>query len=103
MSQATICGAIKTQRIITFYYFGDKTPGMRTVEPHMVAYNSKGHLALSAWFLGGASASRDGSGWREYLLSDISGITASNQTFAGARDGYQRSGGTKFHNVQCAL
>lgn len=67
----------------------------------MVAYNQAGHLALSAWFLGGASISNEGQGWREYLLDGISGVSVLPQRFT-PRPGYNPSGGKSFHNVQCA-
>jgi len=73
------------------------------VEPHMVAYNGTGHLALSTWFLGGASESQEGQGWREYLLSEITDLNVLPQRFLGPRPGYRPDGGKTFHNVQCAL
>jgi predicted DNA-binding transcriptional regulator YafY len=103
MNQATICSAIRSRNLIQFYYTGDATPGLRTVQPHMVAYNSAGHLALSAWFLGGASESLEGQGWREYLLSEMSNIAVLPKTFTGTRPGYRPDGGKRFKNVQCAL
>jgi hypothetical protein len=103
MPQAILCSAISTMNLVQFYYAGDEAPGYRTVEPHMVAYNSAGHLALSAWFLGGASESHEGQWWREYLLTDISNVTVLLQKFSGPRPGYNPSGGKRFHNIQCAL
>jgi|HubBroStandDraft_2_1064218.scaffolds.fasta_scaffold102344_3 hypothetical protein len=103
MSQSTLCTAIASQRIVQFYYSGDAAPGTRTVEPHMVAYNKKNNLALSAWFLGGPSESQTGQGWREYLLESISNVVMLAQTFPGPRPGYRPDGGKTFHNVQCAL
>jgi hypothetical protein len=99
----TIRGAIASKNLIQFYYIGDKVPGMRIVEPHMIAYNEAENLSLSAWYLSGASESQRGPGWREYLLESISQVTVLPQTFAQARPGYQPDGGKKFHNVQCAV
>ena len=103
MSLASLCGAIKSRNVVQFYYTGDDIPGTRTVEPHMIAYNSADKLALSAWFLGGASESQEGQWWREYLLSEISTVTVLPQQFPGPRPGYKPDGGKTFHNVQCAL
>jgi hypothetical protein len=69
----------------------------------MVAYNQAGNLALSAWFLGGDSESVEGQGWREYLLSGISGTTVLRQQFVAPRPDYNPAGGKKFHSVQCAV
>lgn len=103
MSQIEICSAINSRRVIRFYYSPGDAPGYRTVEPYMVAFNQDGQLALSAWFLSGASKSMNGPGWREYLLSGISRVTDGTQQFDGLRPGYQRGGGKLFHDIQCAL
>jgi len=93
MPQANLCSAIKSRNLVRFYYTGDNEQGYRTVEPHMVAYNSANHLALSAWWLSGASESTEGQWWREYLLNDISDVIVLPQTFSGPRHGYRRDGG----------
>jgi predicted DNA-binding transcriptional regulator YafY len=98
-----ICKAIKSKNKIRFYYDLDDEPGYRTVEPHMIAYNTANHVALSSWYLHGASESKQGPGWREYLLSGISSVTILEETFSGPRQGYNPNGGKKYHNVQCAL
>jgi len=98
----TICEAIAKRLLIQFYYSGDKVPGTRIVEPHMVAYNKRNHVSLSGWFVGGATES-GGVGWREYLLSEMSNIIMLNEHFSGPRPGYRSDGGKMFHNVQCAL
>jgi len=105
VSISLICQAINSNppHLIQFYYAGETIPGIRIVEPHMVAYNQAEHLALSAWFTGGVSGSADGAGWREYLLDSISSVTVLEATFVGTRPGYRPDGGKSFHNVQCAL
>lgn len=103
MIESELCRAISLHRTVEFYYRGTDRPGTRTVEPHMIASNDLNHLALSAWFLHGRSASQEGPGWREYLLSDISNVVVLNETFIGTRPGYQPTGGKTFHNVRCAL
>ena len=103
MSVIVIGGAIQSRSLIQFQYNLGADPGPRLVEPHMIAYNEAENLSLSAWFLGGESASQKGQGWREYLLSGISGVTVLRQQFSAPRPGYNPTGGKKFHNVQCAL
>lgn len=103
MSQSMICNAIRSKNVIRFYYTGDDEHGYRTVEPHMVARNVKNHLCLNGWFLGGASESDVGQGWRTYLMSEISRLDVLPTTFSTPRPGYRRDGGKSFHNVQCAL
>jgi WYL domain len=103
MSLEIICSAIQSLRVIQFYYAGDTNPGLRRVEPHMVAYTSADNLVLSAWFLGGVTGSNAPTNWREYLLSQMSQVMMTAETFAGSRPGYNPSGGKKFHNIQCSL
>jgi hypothetical protein len=69
----------------------------------MIAYNAENSLTLSGWFLAGASESRDGEGWREYLLSSISSLVILPENFPGPRPQYKPDGGKIFHNVQCRL
>lgn len=103
MNEDVLCKAVQSRCLVRFNYAGDLVPGERIVEPHMVAYNRAGHLALSAWFLGGASQSGTGPGWREYLLSEISHPELVQEHFSGPRPGYRSDGGKSFHSVVCAL
>lgn len=103
MNQVLLCAAIQNRNLVQFYYTGDDAPGPRLVEPHMVAYTTANNLALSGWFLGGTSESQEGQGWREYLLESMTNITVLKQTFAGPRPGYNPTGGTRFHSIQCRL
>jgi hypothetical protein len=103
MDIAKICEAIGTKKLIQFDYTGDDALGFRTVEPHMVAYSKAEKLVLCCWYLGGASESQEGPGWREYLIGLMSNITVLPQQFAGPRPGYKPDGGKTLHNVQCGL
>jgi hypothetical protein len=103
MSVTAIAAAILSKNQVSFQYGLGNNPGPRLVEPHMIAYNQAGHLALSAWFLGGNSESQEGQGWREYLLSAISAVTVLPRQFPTPRPGYNSSGGKAFHNIQCRL
>ena len=99
-----LCQAINAHppHVVTFYYSGDDTPGYRTVEPHMIAYNPANHLALSAWFLVGATESGQ-PGWKEYLLESVSNVAITELVFSGPRPGYKPDGGKRFHQILCAL
>src|ERR1700674_4197122 len=103
MDSSRLCAAIRSMQLVSLYYTGDELVGYRTVEPHMVAYNKKDELILSAWYIGGAKDSQDGQGWRHYLLSEISSVTVLDKQFSGPRPGYRQDGGRTFHRVQCAL
>lgn len=97
-----LCTAIRSMYLVRFYY-EDADPGYRVAEPHMVAYNRRDNLALSAWFLYGESASDQGPGWREYLLENMSDISILPEQFTQPRPDYKADGGKTFHNVQCAV
>ena len=103
MNVDMLCAAIRSRNVVQFYYSRDKAPGTRTVEPYMVAYNAKGRLALLAWYLGGASESKESQGWREYVVSRVTKVAILNQNFAGLRPDYDPTGGTQFRNVRCAI
>jgi len=103
MNKDTICEAISNKQIIRFHYSIGDDPGIRTVEPHMVALNRRDVLCLSAWFLAGHSASKEKPGFREYSLEGISEIEITDKTFSHPREGYNPSGGKIYHNVQCGL
>ena len=86
MSQATICKAIRERRVLSFLYSGTR----RTVEPHLLGYDSDGDLTLSAWQLIGT-----GQGWRDFHVSKATVLTITDKTFASARQG---SGGCRKDN-----
>ena len=84
-------------------YTGDVASVPRVVGPHMVAYTTADNLALSAWFLGGATESQDGQGWREYLLDLMTNLVILPDNFQEPRREYKRFSGQKLDSVQCVL
>jgi hypothetical protein len=76
MTVDVLCSAIRARHVLRFYYTGDAVPGLRLVEPHMVAFTAADNLALSGWFLGSVCESKDVQGWREYLVKSMSDILA---------------------------
>jgi hypothetical protein len=103
MPKEILCKTIQSKSIISFSYNHGSDPGIRTVEPHMVADNRKNTLCLSAWYLSGNSASKEKPGFREYKLEYITNIKQTGSTFDSPRQGYDPTGGKVFHNVQCGL
>ena len=89
-----ICEAIKGLHCLTFYYKGK----LRTVEPHLLGYDSDGDLTLSAWQLSGGS----GQDFRDFHVSKISGLTTSHSTFVGPRPGYNPNDST-MSRVLCRI
>ena len=92
MSQ--ICDAIRDRKVIQFLYKGQA----RTAEPHLVGYDRDGDLTLSAWQLSGGS----GIGFRDFHVSKISGLTITQQSFAGHRAGYNPNDST-MSRIVCRL
>lgn len=103
MSQQVICAAIQSRQLLQFYYNGDKTPGVRVVEPHQLGYTSANHLALSAFYLAGASESNVGPSWKLYLVSEMSQAVVLPTHFSGSRPGYRPGTNKSIHNVLCEL
>lgn len=99
-SKETITQAIAEKRHLQFYYDG----GTRVVEPHQLAYNEANHLALSAYWVGGYSESRDTSTrWREYLVDQMMSVVLKEETFAGPRPEYKRAPNKKFRSAIAQL
>lgn len=85
--RATICSAIKSRRIIEFYYHG----GYRTVEPFclgMVISGGVDNESLVCYQTGGFSELREVVGWKLYRASEMEDIEISNEQFGGDRPGY---------------
>ncbi len=74
-----ICDAIRGKEVLSITYDGR----VRTIEPHLLGYDSDGDLTLSAWQLSGT-----GQGWRDFHVSKVSGLATTGQTFSSARSGY---------------
>jgi len=81
-----LCDAIQNHLVLSFYY----KQSLRTVEPHLIGYDSNNNLTLSAWQLSGGS----GQGFRDFHVSNISGVTTTGKNFVGARPGYNRNDAT---------
>ncbi|MBX3737382.1 MAG: hypothetical protein KF715_11865 [Candidatus Didemnitutus sp.] len=60
--------AIQRQRVLRLRYGGH----MRLVEPHAIGITTGGHRAVLAWQIEGGSRSDPPSGWRTFLLEDVS-------------------------------
>ena len=86
-TRAAICSAIKSQRIIEFYYHG----GYRTVEPFCLGLVMSGepeNESLLCYQLGGYSELREVVGWKLYRASEMEDISISKEQFEGDRPGY---------------
>lgn len=68
---------IRRQRSIRLRYAGH----MRLVEPHAIGVSAGGHRALLAWQVEGGSRSDPPTGWRTFLLSQISEVALTVRGF----------------------
>lgn len=90
----TICDAIRDRAVLRFTYKGS----VRTVEPHLLGYDSDGDLTLSAWQLSGGS----GQNWRDFHVAKLSGIARTGSHFSGPRPGYNPNDRT-LDRIVCRL
>jgi hypothetical protein len=79
-----ICDAIRSRRLIRFIYDGYE----RIAEPHLYGISTASHEVVSAYLVGGWSASEGAPGWRKYLVRDMHDIHALAESFEGPRPGY---------------
>ncbi len=94
--------AIAQRRMLVIMY-DNEAVGVRLIEPHLLGVTTAGNWAVQAWFVGGASASGEGPGWRNYRLDRIVDLKLSDRFFAGPRPGFNPTGGPAFSAVQTSL
>ncbi len=68
---------IRRQRSIRLRYAGH----MRLVEPHAIGISAGGHRVLLAWQVEGGSRSDPPTGWRTFILSEISDVALTVRGF----------------------
>jgi len=86
-NRAVTCSAIKSRRVIEFYYHG----GYRTVEPFclgVVLSTEADNESLICYQVGGFSELREAVGWKLYRASEMEDIEVFNEQFSGNRPGY---------------
>jgi len=87
---AAICSAIKSRRIIEFYYHG----GYRTVEPFclgLVLSGDADNESLICYQVGGFSELREVVGWKLYRASEMEDLAITREQFSGDRPGYDQN------------
>ena len=81
---ATLCKAIQQKRVIRFLYDGD----LRVVEPFCHGVSTAGHEVLRGYQMRGQSESHE-LGWKLFTVSEMSGLTITDETFNGVRKFYR--------------
>lgn len=93
----SLCDAMNTMRLVTFTYHGYD----RVVEPHTYGIDGRGHEALRGFQVRGGSESRE-LGWKLFHVKEMGGLSVSQDTFGGPRQGYKRGDNT-FSLIRCQL
>ena len=93
-----ICEAIERKRLIQFSY-DDLT---RIVEPHLFGRKSSGNDVLSAYLVGGYTESDNAPYWRNYVVEEIEFVVMLDETFAGAREGFNPNDNS-METIYCRL
>jgi hypothetical protein len=93
-----ICDAIEKRRLLQFTYDDE----VRIVEPHLLGRKTSGKDALSAYLVGGYTESDRQPYWRNYTVEKMEFITMLDETFSGARHGYNPNDKT-MEEIYCRL
>lgn len=91
-----ICEAIKSQKIIEFFYDGLE----RVVEPHTYGVSTAGNDVLSAYQIDGQSNS-DLPNWKLFTVDKISNLVVTDRTFT-VEPGYT-SGDSRMTEIYCEI
>lgn len=96
-----ICSAIEKRKLIRLKY--EFEPSDRIVEPHLLGRKQNGKDTLSAWQVRGYSNSHQIPSWKNFTLNKMQTLKVlDNETFTGARPGYNRNDSTMVH-IYCRL
>jgi hypothetical protein len=93
-----IASAIQNRKLLVFTYDGHH----RTVEPHTVGLDTKGHMAMRAYQIAGGSESGEYIGWKIFHVQQMYGLAVLPQSFGGTRPGYKR-GDKAFLDIRTQL
>ncbi|MCK4668452.1 hypothetical protein KAU33_16990 [Candidatus Dependentiae bacterium] len=94
-----ICEAIKSRKVIGFFYEGHK----RIVEPHCYGvHKDTGNEVLCAYQIEGYSLSGSKPPWRLYIISKMSRIVIINNNFEKPRTGYKKND-SRMSTIFCQL
>ncbi|MEP6992573.1 MAG: hypothetical protein ABJA80_16685 [bacterium] len=93
-----ICKAIQDRALILFED-GDL---IRVVEPHCLGIDAVGAEVLFCWLRTGQTRADRSSGWRHYLVSEMSGMQVLDAPFLAERPGYARQE-LRMCDIRCEL
>ena len=81
----TICSAIESRSVISFYYNG----GMRTVEPFCHGGGRRGQDLLRGYQIEGYSESGNAVGWKLFRTDQMADVSETGHRFNGNRPEYE--------------
>lgn len=83
---ATIVSAIQNRRVLSLSYKGVS----RVVQPHAYGVSTAGHEVLRCYQVAGGHSSDKPHDWDLLLVSGISALRDTGETFSSAAPGYRR-------------
>ena len=96
---ALLCAAIRSRRVINFYYDG----GRRTVEPYCYGASGTGHELLRGYQTAGYSRSGVPQGWKMFRLDELSGLAMTDEVFMTNRPEYDAEREEKMATIYCRV
>lgn len=93
-----ICEAIAGRKLLQFTY-DDLT---RIVEPHLFGRKTSGRDVLLGWLVEGFTESDSEPFWRNYAVENMDFLIVLDETFEGAREGYNPDDKT-MEEIYCRL
>lgn len=93
---AIVCKAIDEMRLLVVDYGGAK----RLVQPHVYGDDAHGDRLLSAYQVGGGSASGESRGWKSFRMDRVDAIDIMDERFHAPRPEFQRNDGAFAHIVR---
>ena len=94
-----LCSAIRSRRVITFYYDG----GRRIVEPYCHGTSGAGHDLLRGYQTAGHSSSGAPQGWKMFRLDELSGVAMTDEVFANTRPEYDPGREETMTTIYCRI
>lgn len=93
-----VCEAIASMRLMVVEYGG----AVRVVQPHVYGDDASGERLLSAYQVGGGSASGQSRGWKSFRMSRVVSLAMSDERFHSPRPEFQHDDGA-FARIVCQL
>ncbi|MDK2789621.1 MAG: hypothetical protein PWP15_128 [Methanothermococcus sp.] len=95
-----IITAINEKRKLKIIYNGGDA---RTIEPHCYGNDTYDQKKLRAYQIKGDSNSGEASGWKLFIVENISSVNLLDERFEKPRPGYNPQGDTQIPHIICKI